>query len=196
MRDVAHGHPYNDFLSPRRWPVAGLGLAALALLVLLWQGSLALRDFNALQSQRAGLVSLQRQASAVRPPAMSAEDSKRHRLVEALAAYMATPWDSLLGLFEVHASARVVLSKFLPDASEGRVEVSGRAYGSAALADYLLALEHDPRLRGVLLHHHEVQRGEADAAANAPIDFTLGAAWGDAAQAKSTPLVALTGQPR
>ncbi len=164
-----------DFLARRRWPPAGWVLATLAAALLAWQGGLALREADTLRGLQADLARLQRQASASRAPAMSPEDARRQRQIEALALYLATPWDRLLALFEEHAGSRVVLMKFEPDAAEGRVEVLGRADNATALVDYLMALERDPRLRGVMLRHHEVKRSEA----RQPIDFTLGAAWGD-----------------
>ncbi len=171
--------PRIDFLGRRRWPAAGLGLAALALAAVAWQGGLALREFDWLQQQRTGLASLQRQARTQQLPAMSAEDSQRHVLVEALARYIATPWERLLALFEEHAATHVILTRFQPEAAQGRVEISGRAPGQQALAAYIVALERDPRLSAVMLHHHEVLRS----ASGAPVEFTLGATWGDALRA-------------
>jgi Tfp pilus assembly protein PilN len=162
-----------DFIARRRWPAAGLCLAVVAAGAIAWQGGLALSESDLLQRQRTGLAALQRQASAPQRPAMTPEDIKRHAQVEAIARHLATPWERLLALFEEHAPSRVVLMKFEPDATEGRVEVTGRAPGPKALAAYIVALERDPRLSDVMLHHHEVLR----TAAGTPVEFTLGAAW-------------------
>jgi Tfp pilus assembly protein PilN len=175
-----------DFIARRRKPVLGLCLAVLALAALGWQGTLALREADLLQSQRDGLASLQRQASGASRPTMSADDVKRHAQIDALARYLATPWPQLLALFEEHAASRVTLLKFEPDAAEGRIEVTGRAPGSKALARYLVELERDPRLSGVMLHQHEVLRAEA----GAPVEFTFGAVWVAASRAGAVAPVA------
>ena len=175
-----------DFLAGRRWPLAGLGLAVLGAALLAWQGAAALREADLLQQQNGKLVLLQRRASSPRAPTVSAEEFKRLQQMDSVASTLATPWGQLLALFEEHARPQVVLLKFTPDATEGRVEVQGRAMGAKALSNYLLALERDPRLRGVMLQHHEVKRSES----GAPIDFTIGAAWGD-----SRPATARTATP-
>jgi hypothetical protein len=170
-----------DFIARRRWPALGLCVAALSAAVIAWQGGQAVREAEFLQRQRVGLAALQRQGTAAQQPAMSPEDIKRHAQIEVVARYLATPWERLLALFEEHALSRVVLLRFEPNAIEGRVEVTGRAPGHQALAAYLIALERDPRLSAVMLHHHEVLSGEA----GAPVEFTLGAAWGGGARTAS-----------
>jgi hypothetical protein len=80
----------------------------------------------------------------------------------------------LLGLFEERAPAGIVLLKFESDAGTGRVEITGHAAASKALGEFVVALEADKRLSGVLLHQHRVMRDEP----GAPIEFTLGASWG------------------
>lgn len=173
-----------DFVDQRRWPPAGLVLAALALLALLWQGQLAWQDAQHLAQQRARLAQVQRQAVAPRPAAPNPALQRRRQQIEAVAAYLATPWGALLGVFETHASAQVVLLRFAPDAGAGRVELSGRAADVAAMTAYLVALERDPRLHDVMLRHHEAAADAARA-----VDFVLSATWPGAAEraAAATP---------
>jgi Tfp pilus assembly protein PilN len=161
-----------DFIARRRWPAIGVSLALLACIVVAWKGALVLEDVDVLQRQRRGLAALQRQPGTVKP-AMSAEDIKRHGQIDALARHLATPWGSLLALFEQHAPSGVVLVKLQPDATTGRIELTGRAPATKAVADYVIALEHDPRLSDVLLHHHELLRDDPGAG----IEFTVGAGW-------------------
>jgi Tfp pilus assembly protein PilN len=176
-----------DFVDQRRWPPAGLALAALALLALLWQGQLAWHDAQHLAQQRARLAQVQRQAVAPRPAAPNPALLRRQQQIEAVAAYLATPWGALLGVFETHASAQVVLLRFAPDAGAGRVELGGRATDVAAMAAYLVALERDPRLQDVMLRHHEVAADTASA-----VDFVLSATWPGAMEraAANTPVPA------
>ncbi len=172
-----HADLQVDFIPRRHWPAAGLLLAVIALSALAWQGWAALRESEVLQRQRAGLAQLQRQAGKALQDSMLPADVKRHRQIDLLAAYLATPWDRLLGLFEQHASLQVILLRLESDAATGHVEISGRAASSWVLADYVIALEADPRLRGVLLQHHEAMRNEP----TAPVNFKLSANWSQAA---------------
>jgi Tfp pilus assembly protein PilN len=166
-----------DFIARRRWPVAGCLLALIVGAAACWEAWLALDDADLLRRQRAGLAALQRQP-ARKVVAMSADDIRRHAQTDAVSRYLAAPWRPLLALFEDQASSGVVLVKFLPDAGSGRVEITGRAPSARALGDYVITLEHDPRLKDVLLHHHEVLRDEPGAG----IEFSIGAAWGSASE--------------
>lgn len=161
-----------DFVPHRRWPAAGLVLAAGAVAIVSWQTWLALQDSDLLQRQRAGVDALRRKAFSA-APVMTAQDIRRHAQIDAVARYLATPWDGLLGLLESHAGARVSLLKIEPDASSGRIELTGRAVSTKDVAAYLVALEGDPRLEGVLLHRHETRRTEA----GNPVEFRIGATW-------------------
>lgn len=161
-----------DFVPRRHWPAAGIAWAALAALVVAWQGWLALQDADLLQRQRAGVDALRRRSFSA-SPAMTPQDIRRHAQMDAVVRYLATPWDGLLGLFESHAGSRVTLVKLEPDASSGRIELAGRALSTKDVATYLMALESDPRLEGVLLHRHEIRRTEA----GSPVEFRIGAAW-------------------
>lgn len=161
-----------DFVPHRRWPAAGLVWAAAATVVVAWQGWLALQDADLLQRQRAGVEALRRKSFSA-APAMTPQDIRRHAQIDAVARYLATPWDGLLGLLESHTGSRVSLVKLEPDASSGRIELTGRALSTKDVATYLMALESDPRLEGVLLHRHEIRRTEA----GSPVEFRIGATW-------------------
>ena len=162
-----------DLIGQRRWPPAGLALALVAGLLLLWQGRGVSADTEALAQLRTRLAQLQRQTDQQRPVRLSPDAVLRQQQVEALAAYLATPWGPLLGVFEAHANGRAVLLRFEPNAVEGRVEMRGRSPNVAALTDYLRSLENDPQLRQVMLSHHEAVQGEGATG----IDFTLSATW-------------------
>jgi Tfp pilus assembly protein PilN len=162
-----------DFIGGQPRPSAGLWLLVVAAALLVWQSQAVWQEAEALQRTRVGLVTLQRQADMPRAATMTPDDITRHDQIDLVARSLATPWDRLLGLFEEHATAPVRLLKFEPDATDGHVELSGRATSSKVLADYLIVLEHDPRLSSVMLHHHQVLRDEA----GAPVEFSLGAVW-------------------
>jgi Tfp pilus assembly protein PilN len=104
---------------------------------------------------------------------MTPQDIKRHSQIDAVARYLATPWDGLLNLLESYAGSRVSLVKFEPDAASGRLALTGRAVSTEDLATYLRALETDPRLSGVLLQRHGILRSEA----GNPVEFMIGASW-------------------
>lgn len=156
------------------WP----GLAALALAAALaaWQGWAAWADAGRLREQQSALAAMRRPA-ATGADRMSPAEIARHAQIEALARRLALPWSRLLDLFEGHARRGITLTRFVPDADSGLLEIGGRAATVADLKAYLLALEADTRLADVALHSHEVQ---ADAA-EAPVAFTLAARWGGGA---------------
>jgi Tfp pilus assembly protein PilN len=161
-----------EFIPRRQLPPLGLALAVAALGLAAWQGSLVAEDADQLNRQRAGLAALQRPRKPVQA-AMSAEDVRRHQQIEAVARHLAAPWEPLLALFEAHAPMGVALTKFRPDAGAGRVELTARAASAEAVGAYLIQLEQDPRLRNVLLQHHEVLQDQS----GAPFEFTIGADW-------------------
>jgi hypothetical protein len=164
-----------DFARRRRWPPLGVALAVLGTALVAWQAWLAVDQAEVVARHRAGLAALQRSASQPRQ-AMSAEDAKRHNQIAAVARYLATPWGPLLELFESHASTQIAIVRLEPDAAASTVELTARAANTAAMSAYLIKLERDPRLSGVMLHHHEVlQEGSGTV-----IEFSIGAGWTDA----------------
>lgn len=169
-------HTRIDFVAHQRWPAAGVLLAVLGLGLVAWQAQLSLGDVAELDRHRAGLASLQRPAAASRP-AMSPEDIRRHAQMDRLSLQLATPWEPMLALFEAQSTKGIVLLKFEPNATEGKIELSGRAGTAKALGDYIITLENDSRLAAVQLHHHEVLRDANRGAAPGTIEFTIGAGW-------------------
>lgn len=169
-----------DLLARRRLPTAGLVLAALAVLVTGWQVQLTLNAYDSLQGHRAGLGALQRPRAAP-APTMTAEDSRRHVKIEALAKYLALPWDDLLGRIERFHPRGATLSRLDIDAGTHQVALVGHVPSVDLIGTYLRAAEADTRLSGVVLREHartpDVQDGG--------FDFGLGAEWVDSAAADS-----------
>jgi Tfp pilus assembly protein PilN len=163
-----------NFVNQRRWPLPGLLLAAACGALAAWQGSLVYSDFNSLQDQRAGLASLQRKSQQPPRPAMSPQDVQRHAQLDGLVRYLATPWEPLLTLFEDPKPAGVQLTKFRPDAATGMLELTARVGDPAAMTSYLVALEHDSRLRNVMLRRNELLR---EGGSGASLEFTIVANW-------------------
>jgi Tfp pilus assembly protein PilN len=171
-----------DFLERRRPAPLGLALAVLGLAVLTWQALLTRDDHDALQSQRAGLASLQRPRGDTRP-AMTARDVERHAQMEEVAVSLAAPWPVLLDLLEKHARSGVVLLKLRPDAATGHLELTARAPSAEVLGAYLVALEAEEQLRNVAISRHEVLQE----AAGRGVEFTVAADWRRATTPSVTP---------
>jgi hypothetical protein len=169
------GLPVIDFsAAPRRpwWGVAALLVAG---------GLLALQVFDVqevrarLDDQRQGMQKLFVPNGGAGSSTMSPQDSRRHAQIEAVAAYLAAPWDTLLTAFESHSKHGVVIRRLEPDASTGVVRMVGEAPSLKVMMDYVLALEADPRLQQVMLVNHDVV-GDGGSMPGA-IEFTLSAAW-------------------
>lgn len=166
--------PVIDFsAAPRRpWP----GVVAL----LVAAGVLALQLFDVqevrarLDGQREGMATMFVPGGSGNS-AMSAQDSRRHAQIEAVATYLAAPWDTVLSAFEAHGKRGVVLRRLEPDAATGVVRMVGEASSLKVMMEYVLALEADQRLQQVLLVNHDA----LDEAAGTPgaVEFTLSAAW-------------------
>lgn len=161
-----------DFLAaaPRRAP--GLALLAVAVALLAWQSWEAARELRLLERERSGLAALAPQRNAGNAP-MTAADRRRHAQMEALARYLAAPWDELLAAFEERRPGQAVLQRVEQDASSGTLRLTARARHADAMMAYVTALEADTRLSQVLLHRHETD-GEQP---GAPLRFELSAAW-------------------
>lgn len=187
------GLPVIDFsAAPRRpwWGAAALLVAG---------GLLALQAFEVhevrarLDDQRQGMQTLfVPNGGGAGNSTMSPQDSRRHAQIEAVAAYLAAPWDTLLSAFESHSKRGVVIRRLEPDASTGVVRMVGEAPSLKVMMDYVLALEADQRLQQVMLVNHDVV-GDGGGTPGS-IEFTLSAAWrprGAAAAART----AETGTP-
>jgi hypothetical protein len=96
--------------------------------------------------------------------------------MEAVANYLAAPWDGLLAAFESRSRGKVVIRKLEPDATTGMVRMVGETQSVKLMMDYVQGLESDKRLHEVVLLKHERSQ-DAAASAGAPIEFTVAAAW-------------------
>jgi Tfp pilus assembly protein PilN len=161
-----------DFVRRTRAPTAGLAAMAVAILLLAWQGLEARDDYVALEQQRAGLAALARPGVKA-SPAMTPRDIERHAQMEQLARQLATPWPSLLHMFETRARTGVVLLSLRPSAAEQRLELVGRATSVQALGAYLESLDEEPMLRDVLMTRHEVVTDDPAR----PVEFSMTANW-------------------
>lgn len=160
-----------DWIAGRRVPPAGV-LALLAAVVLLaWQGWLAWGESQRLAAERAAVGALSRRAPAA--PAMSEADRRRHAQIDTLARHLATPWDEWLTLLERRDRRDAVLQRLAQDASTGEMQITAQAPTAAAMMNYVVALERDGRLGGVLLNRHELMTDQP----GAPVQFDLVARW-------------------
>jgi hypothetical protein len=159
-----------DLIGSRPTPWAGWALLLLAGGLALWQG-LAWRELSdRVAAERQSLAKLL-PVSTVNTTAMTPEERQRHAAMESLAAYLATPWEELLGVFERHRSSGVILRRLEPDAATGVVRLTGEATDLAAMVAYLTELERQPGLAQVTLAHHDRLKDSAG------IEFSINAAW-------------------
>jgi hypothetical protein len=198
--------PLIDFAQtrPQRW--GGLLLAAVGAGLLGLAALQAQEAQQQLTAQREGLRSLQARLPAARRDgaSQSPEERRRRAQMEAVALYLAAPWEGLLGAFESRAQGRVIVRKLEPDAATGMVRMVGETQNIKAMMDYVQGLEADKRLQEVvLLKHERVQEsattqppapplpGGALAApaparsGPAPIEFTVVATWRAEARAQA-----------
>ncbi|MFM2055788.1 MAG: hypothetical protein RLY71_173 [Pseudomonadota bacterium] len=181
-----------DFSAASRRPWWGVAALLVAGGLLAWQVFEVHEVRARLDDQRQGMQALFVPNGGAGSSTMSSQDSRRHAQIEAVAAYLAAPWDTLLSAFESHSKRGVVIRRLEPDASTGVVRMVGEAPSLKVMMDYVLALEADQRLQQVMLVNHDVV-GEGGNAPGA-IEFTLSAAWrsrGAAAAART----AETGTP-
>jgi hypothetical protein len=159
-----------DLMASRPMPWAGWMLLLAAGSLSLWQG-LQWRELNErVAAERQSLARLLPSSSA-QTTAMTPEERQRHLAMESLAAYLATPWEDLLGLFERHRSSGVILRRLEPDAAAGVVRLTGEATDLAAMVAYLTELEHQPALTQVTLAHHDRLKDSAG------VEFSINATW-------------------
>ncbi len=159
-----------DLMPTRPVPWGGWALLLLAAGVAAWQG-LAWRELgDRVAAERQSLAKLL-PASTVNTTAMTPEERQRHAAMESLAAYLATPWEDLLGVFERHRASGVILRRLEPDAATGVVRLTGEAQDLAAMVSYLTELERQPALAQVTLAHHDRLKDSAG------IEFSINATW-------------------
>lgn len=187
----------------------GWALAVCGLLVLAWQGWTLWRAEEMAEARASTAASVRMAARTVpsgttptptrtRTPASASARTAlaNRRQIDQIAADLAAPWGDLLQVFEARAGRQVTLLRMEPDARSGLVRLAGEARTLSAVLAYVSALDTDPKLRQVLLTHHQtridpvVPAPEASASsinastnANANtvstpmIEFTLTAAW-------------------
>jgi len=187
----------------------GWALAVCGLLVLAWQGWTLWRAEEMAEARASTATSVRMAARTVpsgttptptptRTPASASARTAlaNRRQIDQIAADLAAPWGDLLQVFEARAGRQVTLLRMEPDARSGLVRLAGEARTLSAVLAYVSALDTDPKLRQVLLTHHQtridpvVPAPEASASsinastnANANtvstpmIEFTLTAAW-------------------
>lgn len=160
-----------DWIAGRRVPPAGVLVLLVAVALLAWQGWLAWGESQRLAAERAAVGALSRRAPAA--PAMSEADRRRHAQIDALARHLATPWDEWLSLLERRDRRDAVLQRLAQDASTGEMQITAQAPTAAAMMNYVVALERDGRLGGVLLNRHELMTDQP----GAPVQFDLVARW-------------------
>lgn len=160
-----------DWIAGRAWPPAGV-LALLAGIALLaWQGLLAWDEWQRLGAERSAVGALAPRRAAA--PAMTEADRRRHAQIDAIARHLATPWDEWLTLLERRDRRDAVLQRLSQDASTGDMQITAQAPTAEAMMNYVVALERDGRLGGVLLNRHELMTDQA----GAPVQFDLVAHW-------------------
>lgn len=161
-----------DFLAaaPRR--ALGLLLLPTAAALFAWQGWSAWQEYRLLDRERSGLAALSRER-APGSGTMAAADRRRHAQLDALARYLAAPWDELFAVFEQRRPGQAIVQRIEQDAATGSVRLTARARHAEAMMDYVTALESDPRLSAVLLHRHEA----ATEMPGSPLRFELSATW-------------------
>lgn len=157
-----------DYLGHRAWPTWGWLALLLCALGLAWQGWGAAEESRLLQREREGTSALLRSARG-NPKPMSAEERQRHAQIEAVARYLATPWQVWLGVLEDHANGQAIVRRLEQDASNESLKITARSADATAMMAYVIALQTDARLKEVRLISHEVQRGEP----GTPLQFEL-----------------------
>lgn len=156
---------------------AGWTLAAVGVGLVVWQGGLWYELHTRVQAERQNLSTLFAPAKGARGAAtatMSAEDRHRHAQIDAVAGYLAAPWEELMTIFEQNRNG-ITLKRLEPDAGSGLLRVTGEATDFKAMAAYLISLEAQPGLGQVVLLHHERLK---DTLGN-PLEFSLTATWKD-----------------
>lgn len=160
-----------DWIAPRRVPPLGLAACAVALGLLAWQVALAWDASRRLAAERDAVGALARRVAVA--PAMTDADRRRHAQIDALARRLAMPWDEWLALVERADRRDAVLQRLAQDATTGQMALTAQAPDAAAMMRYVVALEREPRLAGVLLNHHELMTDQS----GAPVQFELVAQW-------------------
>jgi hypothetical protein len=98
----------------------------------------------------------------------------RTRVARQVAQNLQTPWGDLLESLETSPKQAVALLSVEPSVSKRMLRLTAEARTPQDMLDYLEALQHDPRLIGVVLVSHQVQ----SQAPGQPVRFSIQAGWG------------------
>ncbi len=167
------------------WLLAAVGVAWAA-----WQGWGAYELRTRVQAERQNMSALFAPAKGARAgtgstATMTAEDRRRHAQLDAVAGYLAAPWEDLMAVFE-QSRPGITLKRLEPDAGSGMVRLTGEATDTKAMAAYLISLETQSGLGQVVLLHHERLKDVP----GTPLEFSLTAAWKDRLSAAAATLTA------
>ncbi|HEY6095081.1 MAG TPA: hypothetical protein VIU93_09050 [Gallionellaceae bacterium] len=160
--------------SVQAFPVEGLLLFALALLLLLASG-MYYRSLNTqadVLEARAGKNEhlAQRGPSSDRAAAALALEVKRANEV---LRQLTTPWGGLFQTLETSAGRNVALLTLEPDTEKRLVKISGEAKDMMAMLNYVQRLENRDAFGTVYLQSHHVQLQDPDK----PVRFVVQATW-------------------
>ena len=154
------------------------GLLAVSLLAM----AAATFEYTHLQEVRAGLQ-LRQQALTARslaPVVAPMSEEKRIKLQEQanqanqVLLELGRPWQALLDQLENNISPDIALLAIRPDASKGRLRISGEARHLTDALDFVRRLGDSGELSDVVLESHEVV--EADP--QKPVRFAVSMRWG------------------
>lgn len=160
--------------SARPFPVEGLLLLSLALLVLVASG-IYYRNLSA----RADLLdarSGQRERSAQRGPAnerAAAALAQEVKRANEVLRQLTTPWGELFQTLETSAGKNVALLTLEPDTEKRLVKISGEAKNMTAMLNYIQRLENRDAFGTVYLQSHHVQLQDPEK----PVRFVVQATW-------------------
>lgn len=162
------------------WLWIFLLLAGLSSAAALWQ-------YTQLQAEKTGLQ-LRLQASnqeSVKAPPRTARVNKgtdqlanqlkeKTKQANLVLQQLGLPWSALLAHLETTASPKIALLSVRPDATKGRLRLSGEARQLADVLQYIDALTVDGLVSEVVLEQHEVVATDTQK----PVRFSISAHWG------------------
>lgn len=138
-------------------------------------------EYNRLQEARAGLQMRLEQANAQTkapvaaplPAAALTDLQEQAHQANLVLAELGRPWPGIFAQLEKSASREVALLAVRPDATKGRLRISGEACTLGDALDYVRQLAASGVLSDVVLEEHEV----VDTDPEKPVRFALTARW-------------------
>ncbi|MCW5620289.1 MAG: hypothetical protein KIS79_04190 [Burkholderiales bacterium] len=130
---------------------------------------------QARNAQVSGLRELTQRTLPALSDGASASPEMREQIRKAneVLAQINVPWSGLFASIEAAQDEDVALLAVQPDVRTRSVAISGQARDMTSVLAYMTRLEHDARLREVILANHAVKVQEA----GQPVEFTLAARW-------------------